>query len=67
MILGLNVLTRRFPVLDIADVDITRAFKKYLVERSILQPQRELANRIPRLKIETLAPDNSTHGCRRNE
>src|SRR3546814_3394599 len=48
-------------------VDITRAFGKYLVKRSVFQPKREMANRVPRLKIETLAPDNATHGGGGNE
>jgi hypothetical protein len=62
MVLGLNVLTRRFPVLEIADVDITRAFGKYLMKRSILEPERKMANRVPRLKIEALAANNASHG-----
>ena len=63
MILGLDVLAGRLPVLEVADVDITRAFRKYLVKRSVLQPQREMANRVSRLKIEALARDNAAHGC----
>src|SRR3546814_20831257 len=62
VILGLNVLTRRFSVFDVADVDITRAFGKYLVKRSVFQPKREMAYRVPRLQIETRAPDTAPHG-----
>ena len=67
MVLGLNMLARRFPVLDITDVDIAGAFRKYLVKRSILKPQRKMANRISCLKIESLAADDAAHGGRRDE
>jgi hypothetical protein len=36
VILGLDVFTARLTVLDVADVDIARAFGKQLVKRSVL-------------------------------
>jgi hypothetical protein len=67
VVLGLDVLARRFAILEIADIDIARALGKDLMKRSVLQPQGQMANSVSRLKIEAFARDKAAHCSWRNK